>query len=240
MVTLGLGSAALITAFGIAHAALFRQPPFPDADRLTLLYLERNPRNEPHRRERWSFGRIQLLEGAQRSFDAVASYSPAALTVSAEGQGDAELVRGEMVSPAYFGLLGADPEQGRLLVDTENVPGAPSPVAVIGIFAVLAYAVATKTREFGIRIALGANPARVIGQVLREGMAFPTAGLLAGIVASGAMTRVLRSSLYEISPLEPVVFFGTATVLLGVSLLACLGPAWRATRANPIEALRAE
>jgi putative ABC transport system permease protein len=113
-------------------------------------------------------------------------------------------------------------------------------LAASGIFAVLAYAVATRTREFGIRIALGANPVRVVRQVLREGMAFPLAGLLAGIAASAAFTRVLQSSLYEISPLEPKVFIGMAALLLAVAAVACLGPAWRATRADPIEALRAE
>lgn len=113
-------------------------------------------------------------------------------------------------------------------------------LAASGIFAVLAYAVATRTREFGIRIALGAVPARVVWHVLREGMAFPLMGLLAGIGASVAVTRVLRSSLYEVSPLEPVVFLGTAVLLLAVSAVACLGPAWRATRADPIEALRSE
>lgn len=113
-------------------------------------------------------------------------------------------------------------------------------LAASGIFAVLAYAVASRTREFGIRIALGANPARVIRHVLREGMVFPFVGLLAGIVASVAFTRVLRSSLYEISPVEPRVFVGMAVLLLAVAAAACLGPAWRATRADPIEALRSE
>ena len=113
-------------------------------------------------------------------------------------------------------------------------------LAASGIFAVLAYAVAVRTREFGIRIALGADSASVLRQVLREGMVFPVIGLLVGIAASIALTRVLRSSLYEISPVDPAVFFGMAAVLLAVAAAACLGPAWRATRADPIEALRSE
>jgi ABC-type antimicrobial peptide transport system permease subunit len=113
-------------------------------------------------------------------------------------------------------------------------------LAASGIFAVLAYAVASRTREFGIRIALGANPARMVRHVLREGMVFPVVGLLAGIGASVAFTRVLRSSLYGISPVEPKVFVGMAVLLLTVAAAACLGPAWRATRADPIEALRSE
>jgi putative ABC transport system permease protein len=113
-------------------------------------------------------------------------------------------------------------------------------LAASGIFAVLSYAVARRTREFGIRIALGANPGRVLWHVLREGMAFPLAGLVVGVAASLAITRLLQSSLYEISPQEPRVFVGTAALLIVVAAAACLVPAWRATRADPMEALRAE
>jgi putative ABC transport system permease protein len=113
-------------------------------------------------------------------------------------------------------------------------------LAATGIFAVLAHAVASRTHEFGIRIALGANPARVVWHVLRQGMVFPVMGLLAGVAAAVAFTRLLRSSLYEISPLEPRVFFAMSLLLLAVAACACLWPAWRATRVDPIEALRTE
>ncbi|HYN09046.1 MAG TPA: ABC transporter permease [Vicinamibacterales bacterium] len=113
-------------------------------------------------------------------------------------------------------------------------------LAASGIFAVLAYAVERRTHEFGIRMALGANPGRIVSQVLREGLAFPVIGVLAGLAASVAFTRVLQSSLYEISPLEPSVLIGMTALLLIVAALACLAPAWRATSADPIEALRSE
>jgi ABC-type antimicrobial peptide transport system permease subunit len=76
--------------------------------------------------------------------------------------------------------------------------------------------------------------------VLREGMAFPIAGLAIGVAASLAATRLLHASLYEISPQEPRVFAGTAALLVVVAVAACVVPAWRATRVNPMEALRAE
>lgn len=109
-----------------------------------------------------------------------------------------------------------------------------------GVFAVLAYAVATRTREFGIRIALGARPGTVMGQVVREGMAFPSVGLLLGAIASVGAAGLLRASLYGISPLDPRVYARTALLLLAVAAAACLVPAWRAARADPMEALRAE
>jgi putative ABC transport system permease protein len=113
-------------------------------------------------------------------------------------------------------------------------------LAASGIFAVLAYAVANRTREFGVRIALGAKREHVMRVVLGEGLAFPVIGILVGIAGAFAATRVLRASLYEVSPLEPRVFVGTVLLLLLAAVLACLIPAWRATRANPMEAIRAE
>jgi putative ABC transport system permease protein len=113
-------------------------------------------------------------------------------------------------------------------------------LAASGIFAVLAHSVESRRREFGIRIALGAHPERVVRQVLREGLAFPIVGLVVGIGAAVWFTRVMQSLLFETSPQEPRVLAGVVTVILAASALACLAPAWRATRANPIEALRAE
>ena len=113
-------------------------------------------------------------------------------------------------------------------------------LAASGIFAVLSYAVASRTREFGIRIALGGSSTRVVGHVLREGMAYPLAGIALGVAASLAATRLLQASLYGISPQEPRVFVGTAALLVIVAAVACLAPAWRATRVDPMEALRAE
>ncbi len=130
VITIALGVAALTSAFGIVQAALYRLPPFPEASRLAMLYLERNPRNEPPGRERWSFQRFAMLDARQHSFDAVASFSGNSLTL-AGGMGDAELLRSELVSPGYLRLLTA-PERGRLFADGENDPAQPSPVAILG------------------------------------------------------------------------------------------------------------
>ncbi|MBK5256454.1 MAG: FtsX-like permease family protein [Vicinamibacteria bacterium] len=91
-----------------------------------------------------------------------------------------------------------------------------------------------------MRIALGANAAQVLRHVVSEGMAFPVAGLVTGWAAALGVTRLLQASLYEISPQEPRVFVGTAGLLIIAAIAACLVPAWRATRTDPMEALRAE
>jgi predicted permease len=127
--TLAAGIAAVTTTFGIVNAALLRQPPFPRADRIAVLYLERRPAGEPPRRERWSFARFERLRQAQQSFDLVASCSPASVTLSVDGT--AELARVERVSAAYFPLLGAAPVRGRFIDEADDDPASPAPVTVI-------------------------------------------------------------------------------------------------------------
>src|SRR4051812_14196132 len=109
VLTLALGVCALTTTFAVVRAALWREPPFPDAARLGILYLERNPAHEPPRRERWSFPRAEQLRGSQHSFDAVATFSLASLTLSGAGAGNADLVYGERVSAQYLPMLGVSP-----------------------------------------------------------------------------------------------------------------------------------
>jgi hypothetical protein len=107
VITLAFGIGTLTTAFSLVNAALFRQPPFHDAHHLALLFLERNPAGEPPRQERWSFARFERLRQRQQSFELVASYSPATVTLSAGGT--AELVYIERVSSSYFPVLASPP-----------------------------------------------------------------------------------------------------------------------------------
>jgi len=122
--------------------------------------------------------------------------------------------------------------------------GAFSVVALLlasaGIFAVVAYSVSMRTREMGIRLALGAQPWKIIQLVVTEGMMLPLLGLAGGIVAALAATRLLQASLYGITPTDPSVFVAAVGLLVVVSAAACLVPARRATRVNPMDALRAE
>jgi putative ABC transport system permease protein len=122
--------------------------------------------------------------------------------------------------------------------------GAFSIVALLlasaGIFAVVAYSVSMRTREMGIRLALGAQPWKIVQLVVTEGMTLPLIGLAIGVVAALAATRLLQASLYGITPTDPVVFAASVGMLIAVSAAACLVPARRATRVNPMEALRAE
>jgi predicted permease len=113
-------------------------------------------------------------------------------------------------------------------------------LAAIGIYGVLAYLIDQRRREFGIRIALGARSADVLALVLRQGMMPVTAGLVAGIVGALGLTRLLKSMLYEVSVTDPLIFGAVSVGLIAVSLAAMYIPALRATRVDPLDALRHE
>jgi putative ABC transport system permease protein len=113
-------------------------------------------------------------------------------------------------------------------------------LAAIGVYGVMAYTVSQRTRELGIRLALGARAGSVRGLVLRQGLAMALAGIVLGLAGSLALTRLLTTQLFGVSPTDPVVITTVALALAAVSLLACLIPAVRATRVDPIEALRSE
>lgn len=130
VLTLAVGVAALTTTFAVVRAALWREPPFPDAGRLAIVFLQRNEPGEPTRRERWSYPRAERLRQSQQSFDALATFSPASLTLSGEN-GGAELVYGERVSWQYLSMLGARASSGRLISEGDDNAGAPGAVAVV-------------------------------------------------------------------------------------------------------------
>jgi putative ABC transport system permease protein len=113
-------------------------------------------------------------------------------------------------------------------------------LASIGIYAVISYAVAQRTREIGIRMALGAAQRHVLRLVVRDGMAPALVGVAVGALGALAVTRLMRSLLYGVSTTDPIVFALVATMLVVVALVACLVPAMRAARVDPNVALRNE
>jgi len=113
-------------------------------------------------------------------------------------------------------------------------------LAAIGIYGVTSYVVSERTREIGVRVALGAQPSDVSRLVLGHGARLAGIGVICGIVASLALTRLLSSLLFGVSATDPLIFFGVAALLLTVALAACYIPARRAMRTDPIVALRYE
>jgi putative ABC transport system permease protein len=113
-------------------------------------------------------------------------------------------------------------------------------LASLGIYGVIAYTVAQRTREIGIRMALGATSNGILRLVIRYGMVLTAIGLVIGYAGSVALTRALRGLLFQTSTTDPSVFAGVSVLLALVSLAACYAPARRAVRIEPVIALRSE
>jgi predicted permease len=113
-------------------------------------------------------------------------------------------------------------------------------LSVIGAYGVVHQSVAARTQEIGLRMALGANAATVLRLVLAGGMGPAVAGAFLGLMGSLALTRTIGSFLYETDPLDPLIYVGVMSLLLGVIIVACLAPARRAAHVDPVAALRNE
>jgi ABC-type antimicrobial peptide transport system permease subunit len=118
--------------------------------------------------------------------------------------------------------------------------GAAALLAAIGIYGLMSYAIHQRTREFGIRLALGADARAVRRLILRDGLRLALTGIASGLVLSFALTRVLSGSLFAVSPHDPLVFASVPLLLMLIALAATWLPARRITRLDPVIALRRE
>jgi predicted permease len=113
-------------------------------------------------------------------------------------------------------------------------------LAAVGIYSTMSVYVGSRTKEFGIRLALGAQPGALRRAVMRQGLLLTGAGVVVGVAGALALTRTIKSLLFEVSATDPVVFTAIPVLLVMVSLLACYTPARRATKVDPLDALREE
>jgi putative ABC transport system permease protein len=113
-------------------------------------------------------------------------------------------------------------------------------LAALGLYGVLAFFVAQRSHEIGVRIALGASAPTVLKMVLRRGIALVGIGLIIGVIAAVGATRLLQEMLYQVGTFDPVTFVGVSLFFVVVALAACLVPAWRASRVDPVVAFRVE
>ena len=113
-------------------------------------------------------------------------------------------------------------------------------LAALGIYGTISYLVNERTHEIGIRLALGANRAKILQMILRQGLELAIAGAALGLVGALIVSHLMAGLLYGVRPTDPVTFAGVAVLLIGIALLACYLPARRAMRVDPMVALRCE
>jgi len=111
-------------------------------------------------------------------------------------------------------------------------------LAAIGLYAVMSYSVSQRTHELGLRMALGADAGNLLRLVLSHGLRLTTAGVIVGAITALTLTRLMGNLLYKVSPHDPLAFGSALVVIAIASLAACFLPAWRATRIDPVQALR--
>jgi len=109
---------------------------------------------------------------------------------------------------------------------------------VVGLYSLISYVVAERTHEIGVRMALGADRRAILRMVIGHGVTLTAMGLAIGVPTALALSRVLGSLLYGVSATDPIVFAGVSGLILLVSVAACYAPALRATRLDPLDALR--
>ena len=113
-------------------------------------------------------------------------------------------------------------------------------LSAVGLYGVLVYTVSRRTREFGVRIALGARRSQVLRLVITSGVGLTAGGIAVGLVLAAMVTGLMSKLLHDVAPLDPWTFATVPVALLAVAVVASAIPAWRATRVDPVDALRAE
>jgi putative ABC transport system permease protein len=267
VLTVALGIGANTAIFSLFDALVLR--PIPAKDPARIVNIFRTVENQG-RYGVFSYPEYLDYRDYNTAFSGLAAFTGARMSLGSfsqqnnDGTGDGETLQALLVSGNYFSVLGVGAMPGRSFVAEEDQTPNSHPVVVLshdlwqrrfegdpnpvgstlilnaGIYAVMAYAVVQRTREIGIRMALGVQHKDVLGLVLRVGMRMVVTGVSIGLLAAIVGSRVLSKFLYGLSALDGLAFAGVSLLLAAMALLACWIPARRAIRIDPMVALHYE
>jgi hypothetical protein len=258
VLTLALGIGANTAIFSVVNAVLLRPLPYPESER--LVWVSERGANFPVMSI--SYPNFTDWLAQQNVFEHLGVYNWTSYSLTGDGEPvrlDVSRVSAGALAAVRQQVLALDPDQPIYSLHTLSelrdrslqgrragttllgiFAGVALALAVIGLYGVLAYAVTQRTREIGIRMALGARRRDVLRLVLRQGMNLALIGAALGVLGALGLTRWLTTLLYEIKPTDPLTLLATPLLLVAVALFACWLPARRAAKVDPMEALRYE
>jgi hypothetical protein len=239
IITLALGIGGNTAVFTVMNAVLLRGLPYQDPRQLVLI-------NAHHRGDAaddggtFTLNRYELLRDHNRSFSGVAVAVLDSFNLT--GRGDPQQVPVARVSPNFFAVLGLHPQLGRSFKLMMSLLAVFSSIAlvlvIVGIYGVIAYSVAQRKRELGIRLALGAEKSDILQLVVRQGVTLAVIGTVIGLAVAVPLTRFISSLLYKVGVWDFATFALSPLLFLLIALFASYLPARRATQVDPTEALR--
>lgn len=230
---LALGIGANTAIFSVVDTLLLRPLPYADAGRLAVVWEHNLPRDKKDNVvSPGNFIHWRELNHSFKELSAVSMTFRTTLT----GAGDPTELPVQYISWTLFGVLGVRPALGRDFTPQEDAPG----VAAVGIYGVIGYSVSQRTQEIGIRMALGAPRANVLRMVVGQAMALAAIGVGVGAVGAWLLTRLMQKLLFGVTASDPLTFAAVSALLALVAALAASVPGLRATRVDPLIALRSE
>jgi putative ABC transport system permease protein len=223
VLTLALGIGASTAMFGVLNAVLLRPVPFENPDRLIRIFSVEKGEAQEGPSVRTQMDPLQLAGSIRQQLHVLDPNLPFAEVATRD-----ELIAAQTADRRYTtGLLALFAAFGLVL-------------AGIGVYGVASYIVARQTGEIGVRLALGAQRGEVLWMVLKQGIVLATAGAAAGLLGAWILRRAVAQLVFGISAADPATFFSSALLLIAFAVAACLAPARRAMKVDPMVALRYE
>ena len=231
VLTLALGIGPNTAIFSLVYGVLLKPLPYPESDRLVgLAETYQGNRSELD----VTYDEFRYLEDHSPVLERLAVSTDVGFSAT-----DARVPLGRVRTMEE--ILSASLAFHRfLMLLLVAFAGLAVALAAVGIYGVMSYLVTQSTREIGVRIALGAQPRQVLGVVIGRGMLMAGSGAAVGLAGALALTRLLAHQLYDVQPTDALTFGAVTALLLLVALVACFLPARRATKVDPMVALRYE